>query len=130
RDVRPAVLDVHERNRDRREIGPIALPDDLLTRAVPDDTRLDRILDAILEARRDLALRAAHGQGQTLARGDERPGHPPVGVTRDGLEQRRFPGLSSQRGEMPRIDGLLDALELARGLERAEKIAEALLHEA
>jgi len=121
---------VHERNRDRREIDAIAFPDDLLTRAIPDDTRLDRVLDAALEARRDLALRAAHGQGQTLARRDQCAGHPPVGVTRDGLEQRRFPRLRGQRGEISRINGLLDVLELARGLERAEKVAEALLHEA
>src|SRR5439155_27010991 len=112
------------------EVGAVALPHDLLTGAVRHETRVDRIADPALEARRDVALRAAHGQREALARGDERAGHPPVGVAGHGLEQRRFPGLGGQRGAMPRIHRLLDVLELAGAFERAEKVAEAALHDA
>src|SRR5262249_31295542 len=94
---------------------------ELVAGAVLDDSRVDRILDAALEARRNVTLGAAHRQRQTLARGNERAGHSPVGVARDGLEQCRFLRLGGERGEMPRVHRLLDVLELACPLERAEK---------
>jgi hypothetical protein len=102
--------------------------DDLLAGAIAHQRRVDGPADPLLEAPGDVGLRAAHGEREALARGDQRARHAPLSIALDRLEERRLPRLRGQRREMTGIDALLDPAQFARLLEETQHVAKAAFH--
>ena len=125
-DHRAAVVDRGHRHRQAEEVHLVASLDRFLRGRGGDAFRRDRMVDALLELRLDLAIvRAAHRQDGAAARADEARDHRHV-VADDVVEEERLVGLVDERRDMPDVDRLPQVDELAPGAQPLDEAAESL----